>query len=55
MTYYGPTLKAAEALGWKRAALKADLQEIALNWNRLGADGPIAVPATYLESVGVVR
>ena len=53
-TYYGPTLKAAETLGWKRAALKADLQEIALYWNRLADDGPIAVPATYLESVGVV-
>ena len=54
VTYYGPTLKAAEALGWKRAALKADLQEIALYWNRLAADGPIAVPATYLESIGRV-
>jgi SAM-dependent methyltransferase len=54
VTYYGPTLKAAEALGWKRAALKADLQEIALYWNRLADGGPIAVPATYLESVGVV-
>jgi hypothetical protein len=54
VTNYGPTLKAAEALGWQRAALKADMHELALYWNRLSEDGPIAVPATYLESVGVV-
>jgi hypothetical protein len=54
VTYYGPTLKAAESLGTKGAALKADLQELARSWNSLVEDGPIAVPATYLESVGVV-
>jgi SAM-dependent methyltransferase len=54
VTHYGPTLKAAESLGAKRTALKADLQELALHWNRLAEHGPIAVPATYLESVGVV-
>jgi hypothetical protein len=41
-------------LGATPAALTADLQELALDWNRLAEDGPIAVPATYLESVGVV-
>lgn len=51
--YYGPTLKALEAAGPKRGALARDLGELAKQWNRLEDDGPIAVPATYLESVGV--
>ena len=54
MTYYGPTVKAVEALGGERAALRADLQEVALHWNRLAGEGPIAVLVAYLESVGVV-
>ena len=54
VTYYGPTVKADEALGAKRAALRADLQEVALHWNRLAGEGPIAVTSAYLESVGVV-
>ena len=54
VTYYGPTLKASEALGGKHTALKAALHELALSWNRLPENGPIAVPATYLESVGLV-
>jgi SAM-dependent methyltransferase len=49
-TYYGPTLKAIEAAG---SALERDLEELALAWNRLDRPGPIAVPAEYLESVGV--
>jgi hypothetical protein len=53
-TYYGPTIKALEALGGDAEALKNDLSELALDWNRLDSDAPIAVPATYLESVGVV-
>ena len=51
--YYGPTLKALEAAGSARDALWRDLRELARSWNRLEQPGPIAVPATYLESVGV--
>jgi hypothetical protein len=53
-TYYGPTLKALEALGPDADELRNDLRELALEWNRLETERPIAVPATYLESVGVV-
>ena len=52
-TYYGPTLKALDAAGTARESLLEDLQELALSWNRLGQPGPIAVPGTYLESVGL--
>jgi SAM-dependent methyltransferase len=52
--YYGPTLKALEAAGAGRDELAGDLRDLALEWNRLERGGPIAVPATYLESVGVV-
>jgi hypothetical protein len=55
VTYYGPTLKAAEAAGADRDALEGDLHELALNWNRLAHDGPVALPATYLESIGKRR
>ena len=54
-TYYGPTLKALEAAGEARDALASDIRELAASWNRLREDGPIAVPATYLESVGLRR
>ena len=50
--YYGPTLKALEAAGPARDALAGDLRDLALSWNRLDRSSPIAVPATYLESVG---
>jgi ubiquinone/menaquinone biosynthesis C-methylase UbiE len=49
-TYYGPTLKALEAAG---EALAHDLRELVREWNRLEEPGAIAVPGTYLESVGV--
>jgi len=49
-TYYGPTLRAIEAAG---GALERDLEELALEWNRLERPGPIALHAEYLESVGV--
>jgi SAM-dependent methyltransferase len=52
-TYYGPTLKALEAAGAARAALESDLRDLAISWNRLEQPGPIAVPGTYLESVGL--
>jgi len=51
-SYYGPTLKALEAAGPSADALAQDLRELALEWNRLEPSGPIAVPASYLESVG---
>jgi SAM-dependent methyltransferase len=54
-TYYGPTLKALEAAGGARDALATDLEALAASWNRLDESSPIAVPATYLESVGVRR
>ena len=47
--YYGPTLKAAEAAG---PALVDDLRALVHGWNRLPADGPVAVPGEYLESIG---
>lgn len=51
-SYYGPTLKALEALGEDAGALRDALRDLALDWNRLQEPGPIAVPAVYLESVG---
>lgn len=51
---YGPTLKALEAAGPGRETLARDLHDLALEWNRLEQPGPVAVPATYLESVGLV-
>jgi ubiquinone/menaquinone biosynthesis C-methylase UbiE len=51
--YYGPTLKALEAAGPARDALAADLRDLALAWNRLAQPGPIAIPGTYLESIGL--
>ena len=51
--YYGPTVKALEAAGPARDALARDLRDLVLSWNRLEQPGPIAVPGTYLESVGL--
>lgn len=51
-TYYGPTLKALEAAGPSRSALVSDLRDLAAAGDRLGEAGAIAIPATYLESVG---
>jgi SAM-dependent methyltransferase len=53
--YYGPTVKALEAAGPDASALAFDLRELVRGWNRLEQPGPIAVPAAYLESVGVRR
>lgn len=52
-TYYGPTLKALEAADSEPGALERDLRDLARSWNRLEQPGPIAVPSTYLESVGL--
>jgi SAM-dependent methyltransferase len=54
-THYGPTIAALDAAGCDRDALADDLRALALMWNRLEDDGPVAVPATYLESVGITR
>jgi SAM-dependent methyltransferase len=53
--YYGPTLKAVEAAGSSREALLRDLRDLAASADRLERGGPIAVPSTYLESVGARR
>jgi ubiquinone/menaquinone biosynthesis C-methylase UbiE len=56
-TWYGPTLKAFAALeGNARAALEADLVALARRSDRLGGgSGAIAIPASYIEAVAVVR
>lgn len=50
--YYGPTLKAVQTAG---PELEEDLRALVREWNRLPGDGPVAVPAAYLESVGTRR
>jgi ubiquinone/menaquinone biosynthesis C-methylase UbiE len=53
--YYGPTLKAFEAVGEEgRAALEADLLENIARFNRAD-DGTMVVPSEYLEAVIDVR
>jgi SAM-dependent methyltransferase len=54
-TYYGPTLRAFEALQpQQREALRNDLTALARRYDRNGGTGPIAITADYLESV-IVR
>jgi ubiquinone/menaquinone biosynthesis C-methylase UbiE len=50
--HYGPTLKAIVAARSRGAELRAALAELAQSWSRLGPGGPVAIPATYLASVG---
>src|SRR4051812_18465456 len=46
--FYGPTLKAFEAAGDERAAsLHADLVELVRRY--AGTDGPVSIPATWLQ------
>ena len=53
--WYGPVLKAFEALdGDGRAALTADLSQLARHWNR-NHGRSIAIPATYLETILTLR
>ena len=53
--YYGPTLKAFEAVGEDgRAVLERDLHELIARFNRAG-DGTMVVPNAYLEAVIVTR
>jgi ubiquinone/menaquinone biosynthesis C-methylase UbiE len=49
-TYYGPTLKAIEALGERSGLLRDDLLELIGRCNRAG-DGTMVVPSDYLEVV----
>jgi SAM-dependent methyltransferase len=53
--WYGPALKAFEVLEEDgRAALAADLAHLARHWDR-NHGGPIAIPATYLETILTLR
>ena len=53
--FYGPTLKAFEAVGAAgEAALRADLLDLARRFDRNGR-GPVAMSAEYLEVVAVRR
>ncbi|WP_217913493.1 class I SAM-dependent methyltransferase [Miltoncostaea marina] len=55
-TTYGPTLAAMESLDEEgRAGLAHDLAALARRHDRLGGGGAIAIPAEYLESVGLRR
>ena len=51
-THYGPTLKVAEALGERAGEFRDAIADLVRRWNRLPEDGPVAVPADYLASVG---
>jgi SAM-dependent methyltransferase len=54
-TYYGPTLRAFEALDpTRREALRADLVDLARKYDRNHGTGPVAIAADYLETV-IVR
>jgi SAM-dependent methyltransferase len=53
--FYGPTLKAFEAVGEDgRAALEVDLLDLIARFNR-ATDGTMAVPSEYLEAVITTR
>lgn len=52
--YYGPTLKAFSAVDEAgQARLSRDLEEVVRRYDRRGSDGPVAVPAMYLEVIGI--
>jgi SAM-dependent methyltransferase len=49
---YGPTLKAFAALDQDgRDSLEAEIDDLVRRFDRLGGDGPVAIPAEYLEVV----
>jgi ubiquinone/menaquinone biosynthesis C-methylase UbiE len=51
-THYGPTLKAFEALSPEgQEALAADIAALVRRFDPSGGDGPVAVPAEYLQVV----
>jgi ubiquinone/menaquinone biosynthesis C-methylase UbiE len=51
--HYGPTLKTLEAARERGPEFRAELTKLARSSSRLGGDGPVAIPATYLASIGV--
>ena len=55
--WYGPTLKAFAAVDGPegRAALEADLVDLARRFDRLGGGDAIAIPATYAEAIATTR
>ena len=54
--WYGPTFKAFAALeDGGQDALEADLVELARSWDRLDAEGAIAIPSAYTEAVAIRR
>jgi hypothetical protein len=51
-TYYGPTLRAFDALPTERqAALKDDMIALVQRYDRNAGAGPVAIAADYLETV----
>jgi len=55
-TYYGPTLRAFDALPADRqAALNEELIALARRFDRNGGDGPVAIAADYLETVVIKK
>jgi ubiquinone/menaquinone biosynthesis C-methylase UbiE len=54
--YYGPTLKAFEAVGETgEDALFSDLVQLVGRHARTGGSGAVAIPATWLETVAICR
>jgi len=55
-TYYGPTLRAFDALPADRqAALNEELIALARRFDRNGGEGPVAIAADYLETVVIKK
>jgi SAM-dependent methyltransferase len=55
-TYYGPTLRAFDALpAEQQTALNNDLIALARRYDRNGGKGPVAITADYLETVIVKK
>jgi SAM-dependent methyltransferase len=55
-TYYGPTLRAFDALQTeRRAALNHDLIALAHRYDRNAGNGPVAIDADYLETVIITK
>jgi SAM-dependent methyltransferase len=52
LSRFGPVERAAAALDeGGRAAFRADIAALARTRNRRGHDGPVAIPASYLQTV----
>jgi ubiquinone/menaquinone biosynthesis C-methylase UbiE len=55
-TWYGPTLKAFEALDDDgKKALEADLVALVERYDRLDDPNAVAIPAAYIEAVAITR